>query len=160
MTSVYLVLSALTFANTNGPTIGVADPSRIVHVDGLVFRDANRNGLLEPYEDWRLPAVKRASDLVVRLEMADIFGLMLYSRAVYIDKTDELTEDQVRFLKNDRVRHVLVKKVKDARTAARWSNRVQSLCEGMSFGIPANNSSDDSRMSLPTTTDFTPVTAA
>ena len=62
MTSVYLVLSALTFANTNGPTIGVADPSRIVHVDGLVFRDANRNGLLEPYEDWRLTPEERARD--------------------------------------------------------------------------------------------------
>lgn len=142
MTSASLILAVLTFANGNGPAIGVVDPSRVVRADGLVFRDSNRNGRLDPYEDWRLPAAARAADLAARLEMTDIFGLMLYSRAVYIDKADELTEDQVRFLKDDRVRHVLVKKVKDARTAARWSNRVQSLCEGMSFGIPANNSSD------------------
>ena len=137
-----LLASVTTFANANGPTIGVADAARIVRADGCVFRDANRNGRLEPFEDWRRPATERAADLAARLEMADIFGLMLYSRAVYVEKTDELTAAQVTFLRDDRVRHVLVKKVRDARTAARWSNRVQELCEGLGFGIPANNSSD------------------
>ena len=49
--------------------------------------------------------------------MEDIFGLMLYSSAVYIEQTDELSDEQVKFLTDDRVRHILVKKVKDARTA-------------------------------------------
>lgn len=143
MTGLLVILTSVTtFANANGPTIGVADVARVVRADGCIFRDANRNGCLEPYEDWRRPAAERAADLAGRLELADIFGLMLYSRAVYVEKTDELTAAQVKFLRDDRVRHVLVKKVRDARTAARWSNRVQELCEGLGFGVPANNSSD------------------
>ena len=140
--AILAVSVAMTFANTNGPAIGVSSPTRIVRSGGCVFRDANRNGILEPYEDWRLSSEARASDLASRLDLADIFGLMLYSRAVYIEKNDELTNDQIKFLEEDRVRHVLVKKVKDALTAVRWSNRVQALCEGIGFGIPANNSSD------------------
>jgi beta-glucosidase len=28
----------------------------VVEADGLRFRDLNDNGVLDPYEDWRLPA--------------------------------------------------------------------------------------------------------
>lgn len=38
-----------------------------------------RNGMLDPYEDWRLPALKRAEDLASRLSVDEIAGLMLYS---------------------------------------------------------------------------------
>lgn len=127
---------------SGGPEISVADRSRFLRKDGFVFRDANRNGTLEPYEDWRLSAADRAADLVGRLQMKDIFGLMLYSRAVYLPESDALTPAQISFLRDDGVRHVLVKRVKDTRTAVRWSNRVQALCEGIGAGIPANNSSD------------------
>ena len=137
-----LVVAVMMFHQPNGPEIGVAEASRMIRIDGLNFRDANRNGRLEPYEDWRRPAADRAADLAARLELEDVFGLMLYSRSVYIEQTDELSDEQVRFLRDDRVRHVLVKAVRDARTAARWSNRVQEFCEGFGFGIPANNSSD------------------
>ena len=34
----------------------------ILTEDGYAFKDMNRNGVLDPYEDWRLPAETRADD--------------------------------------------------------------------------------------------------
>lgn len=146
---------------TMGPTLGYCRESgvKILNVGGLAFKDLNRSGTLEPYEDWRLPAHERATDLAARLTIDEIVGLMLYSGhqpipqrsgAVYGGKTFEqsgadpweITDVQRTFLVNDNVRAVLVTKVENPATAARWNNRVQALVESLGHGIPANNSSD------------------
>lgn len=36
---------------------------RLLTVDGYAFKDLNRNGRLDPYEDWRLTPEERAVDL-------------------------------------------------------------------------------------------------
>ena len=51
----------------------------ILTADGYAFKDLNRNGSLEPYEDWRLTAEERAEDLASRLTIEQIAGMMLYS---------------------------------------------------------------------------------
>ncbi len=48
----------------------------IVKADGLQFRDLNANGTVDPYEDWRLPAPKRAADLLGRMTLEEKAGLM------------------------------------------------------------------------------------
>ena len=40
---------------------------RLLAVDGYAFKDLNRNGLLDPYEDWRLTPEERAVDLAGQL---------------------------------------------------------------------------------------------
>ena len=62
----------------DGPTLGFTS-APILAVDGFVFKDLNRNGALDPYEDWRLPAEDRAKDLAAQLSIEEIAGLMLYS---------------------------------------------------------------------------------
>ena len=143
------------------PVLGYSPGSGvgIIMVDGLPFKDLSRNGRLEPYEDWRLPAEVRARDLASRLTVEQIAGLMLYSshqpvpntaRPVYGGKSFavsgakpwDLTDEQKAFLMNDNLRAVLVTKVESPEVAARWSNRVQAFVEGLGLGIPANNSSD------------------
>ena len=49
----------------NGQTIAYSPESgiSILTVDGYAFKDLNRNGELDVYEDWRLPAEVRAQDL-------------------------------------------------------------------------------------------------
>ena len=145
----------------SGPVLGYSPDSgvKIIVVDGLAFKDLSGNGVLEPYEDWRLPAKDRARDLASRLSIEEIAGLMLYSSHqpipqtagdVYGGKTFkdsgaqpwELTDVQKAFLKDDNVRAVLVTKVESPATAARWNNRLQAFVEGIGHGIPANNSSD------------------
>ena len=39
----------------------------VLELEGLRFRDLNGNGVLDPYEDWRLSAAERAADLVSRM---------------------------------------------------------------------------------------------
>jgi len=46
--------------------------------DGLEFRDLDHDGVLAPFEDWRLPASERARDLVGRLSIEEKVGLMLH----------------------------------------------------------------------------------
>src|ERR1700733_8765674 len=47
-------------------------------VDGLTFKDLDRNGKLDPYEDWRLPANVRAAGLVQRMSLEELAGLMAH----------------------------------------------------------------------------------
>ena len=131
---------------------------RIMTVDGLPFKDFLGTGRLVPYEDWRLAPEERARDLASRLSIDEIAGLMLYSPQNWLPmphdtyggrpfaesgmQASDLSDSQRQFLERDNVRHVLVGKVQDPETAARWSNNVQAFCEGRTHGIPANNSSD------------------
>ena len=65
-----------------GPALGYSTSSGVVILerDGLPFKDLNKNGTLEPYEDWRKPVEARAQDLASRLSQEQIAGLMLYSQ--------------------------------------------------------------------------------
>lgn len=149
----------------NGPELGYSKSSRVnlLIVDYYPFKDLNRNGSLDLYEDWRLPAEERAQDLASKMSAEQIAGLMLYSghqnvpasssgfsRGTYGSKPFEesgakpsdLTDQQIKFLNEDNLRHVLVVAVESPSIAVRWNNNVQSLVEGLGLGIPANNSSD------------------
>ena len=148
-----------------GKTLGYSPSSgvKILTVEGLKFKDLNRDGRLDKYEDWRLPARERATDLASQLSVEEIAGLMLYSAhqaipgaeagfgaATYGGKSlsesgarpSDISDQQHKFLVEDNLRHVLVTRVESPRVAAEWNNKVQSLCEGIGHGIPANNSSD------------------
>jgi beta-glucosidase len=129
-------------ANKGGATLGVgADmEERILYVRGFAFKDLNRSGRLDPYEDWRLPIEERITDLAARMSIEEIAGLMLYSLHQTISK--DLTDEQRRFLIEDNLRHVLITQVEDAPTAARWNNQAQALVEAIGLGIPINTSSD------------------
>jgi beta-glucosidase len=149
--------------NENGATLGVGS-APILTEQGLAFKDLNRNGVLDPYEDWRLPVEERARDLAARMSVEQIAGLMLYSQhqaipavgmgptrpATYGGKPFpesgarewDLSDQQKKFLTEDNVRHVLVTKVASPEVAARWNNGLQALAESIGLGIPANNSSD------------------
>ncbi len=65
----------------NGPALGYSPASgvRVLTVKGKAFKDLNRNGTLDPYEDWRLSPEDRAADLTGRLSREELAGLMLVS---------------------------------------------------------------------------------
>ena len=124
----------------NGPTLGLAT-APVLEKNGYAFKDLNRNGKLDVYEDWRKPAPQRARDLAAQLSIEEIAGLMLYSAHQAIP-APEITDAQQKFLQEDNLRHVLVTTVASPEVAARWNNNVQAFVEGLGHGIPANNSSD------------------
>jgi len=69
-------LEPVLFHNENGPTIGVTTCGVIVK-DGLYFKDMDNDGVLSPYEDWRLDDEVRAADMVKHLPLAQQAGLVL-----------------------------------------------------------------------------------
>lgn len=140
------------------PTSGVS----ILTVDRYAFKDLNKNGTLDKYEDWRLSVDERAADLASKMSIEQIAGLMLYSGHQRIPgggfgrggtysgkpyeesgaKASDLSDQQEEFLTNDNLRHVLLTSVESPEVAAQWNNNAQALVEGLGLGIPANNSSD------------------
>lgn len=148
-----------------GRTLGYSPASgvRILKVDGFSFKDLNRNGVLDPYEDWRLDVGTRAADLASQLPIEKIAGLMLYSmhQAVPTDSVgfwsstyngttldrshlphSAISDKQKKFLLEDNLRAVLVVRVESPRISAEWSNNLQAYTESLDFGIPVNISSD------------------
>lgn len=151
--------------NEGGKTLGYSASSgiKLLTVDRLAFKDLNKNGKLDKYEDWRLTADERAKDLASQMTVEQIAGLMLYSRhqsipggsrgfmaSTYNDKpfeesgakASDLSDQQKKFLTDDNLRHVLITMVESPEVAAQWNNNVQALVEGLGLGIPANTSSD------------------
>ena len=74
-------LAFKTVSNPNGPVLGYAPSAgtKLLTIEGHIFKDLNKNGKLDRYEDWRLSAVERAKDLAGKMTVEQIAGLMLYS---------------------------------------------------------------------------------
>ena len=147
-----------------GPTLGYSPASGVkILTDGnFAFKDLNKNGKLDVYEDWRVDIEDRIIDLANQLSKEEIAGLMLYSSHQPIPNTGgygvatyngknyaesganpwDLTDQQKKFLSEDNLRHVLITQVESPEIAAKWNNVAQAFVEGIGHGIPNNNSSD------------------
>jgi beta-glucosidase len=157
-----------------GITLGYAPSSgvKILKVGDLSFKDLNKNGTLDKYEDWRLPTDERAKDLSAKMSIEQIAGLMLYSahqaipareagfgRGTYNGKTlkesgglpSDLSDQQKEFLTKDQLRHVLITTVASPEVAATWNNNAQALVEANGLGIPVNTSSDPRHTAIAST---------
>ena len=78
-----------------GPTLGYTT-APILSVQGRAFKDLNRNGELDPYENWRRPAYERAVDLASRLTIEEIAaetGMEITAETV-AELTDGRGEDE------------------------------------------------------------------
>jgi beta-glucosidase len=152
--------------NEGGQILGYAPGSGITLIEksGFAFKDLNKNGELDSYEDWRLPVDERAMDLAKQMSVEQMAGLMLYSAhqsipsrgrgfgggATYNGQSfdasraeaSDLSDQQIKFLTEDHVRHVLITSVSSPADAALWNNKAQELVEGLGLGIPVNTSSD------------------
>lgn len=49
----------------------------LLRLDGLLFKDLNKNGRLDPYEDWRLSVESRVTDLIGQMTIEEKAGLMV-----------------------------------------------------------------------------------
>ncbi len=146
-------------------TLGYSSTSglNIIYKEGLPFKDLNKNGQVDIYEDWRRNVVERAKDLASKMTVDQIAGLMLYSRHQSVPvasagmfagtyegkaftesgkKASDLSDQQIAFLTTDNLRHVLMTSVQGPSIAATWNNNMQVLAEKLGMGIPVNISSD------------------
>jgi len=49
----------------------------IIEKHGLKFKDLNKNGKLDKYEDWRLTAEERSKDLLSKMSLEEKAGFMV-----------------------------------------------------------------------------------
>src|SRR6185503_7456113 len=72
-----IVSGASTAQSIAQPRLG-SRSALVVNQGALRFRDLNRNGVLDPYEDWRLAPETRARDLVRRMTLEEKAGAMMH----------------------------------------------------------------------------------
>lgn len=63
---------------TAQPILGFRS-AQILKIGSLQFKDLNKNGKLDAYEDWRLPYNVRANDLLSKMSVEEKVGFMLIS---------------------------------------------------------------------------------
>lgn len=75
----FTLVSYATFAQTpKQPKLG-SQGVPIIKSQGYEFKDLNKNGKLDQYEDWRLPNEARVKDLISQMTLEEKIGFMLIS---------------------------------------------------------------------------------
>ncbi len=118
--------------------------------DGLEFRDLDHDGVLAPYEDWRLTPRERANDLIGRMTLAEKVGLMLHGTLPSTDPVlgrvghgDEYNFDAAGSLVCEAHVSSLITRLSPSPMAfVEQNNALQSLAAAGRFGIPLSISSD------------------
>lgn len=125
----------------------------VLTVAGLRFKDANANGQLDPYEDWRLPVEQRVADLVGRMTLDEKAGLMLID-SLSAEAGGLASANAVNFIKNQNMTRFVLRNAVTAtpdgkagaglsgaqvlpREAAQFTNLIQEMAEASRLGIPA-----------------------
>lgn len=117
--------------------------------DGITFRDLNKNGKLDIYEDPRRPIEERVEDLLAQMTLEEKAGMMFQTmigmnkNGTILEKTGlwplPQTSDMIaRRLMN----HFNILEGSDPRHMAEWHNRIQKLAEQTRLGIPVTISTD------------------
>ena len=120
-----------------------------IQVGGLRFKDLDRNGKLEPYEDWRLSPSARARDLVSRMTLEEKAGMMMHGTArsggpmggVGVGASYD-TAAMGRLIRDIAANSFITRLRGDAATLATQNNALQQLAEGTRLGIPLTISTD------------------
>ena len=115
--------------------LGYTADTEILDVDGLKFKDLNKNGSLDVYEDWRKPVEERVNDLLAQMSATDKAAQMLHMTLVTL-KESWFTDLGVGFV----LAYTYL--ANGAEDAALKTNEVQSLSEASAFGIPVIFSMD------------------
>jgi beta-glucosidase len=110
--------------------------------EGIVFRDLNGNGTMEPYENPALAADERVADLLTRMILEEKAGLMMIS-ILETGQDGTLVEGAGLFraatsslIRDKRMNHFNALRLPGPRHAARWSNRLQDMAAETRLGIP------------------------
>lgn len=117
--------------------------------DGVRFRDLNHNGRLDPFEDPRLGVAERVDDLLARLGVEELAGLLFHT-VIEAGPDGELLAAPGRIAKSGSrevvvgklMNHFNVHALTGARQAAAWANRLQELACETPHSIPVTISTD------------------
>lgn len=120
-----------------------------LRIEGFTFRDLNKNGRLDPYEDKRRPIEERVEDLLSQMTIEEKAGMM-FQTMLGMNEDGTLVEEPGGFTQittsemmvGRLMNHFNVMQGTRPRLMAAWHNRVQKLAERSRLGIPVTLSTD------------------
>ena len=123
----------------DGETLGYSPDSGVtlIEQDGFAFKDLNKNGTLDVYEDWRLDDETRAVDLASKMTGEEIIPLMTHGGWSSFGST--VGDSDVDYIqKGGRAgTSRSAAGAGNTKTAVTWSNALQTLAESTgNYGIP------------------------
>lgn len=151
------LVATLAFTKTkisNDLPATVIAKSALIRVDGnFAYRDLNKNGKLDVYEDIRQPTEKRVQDLLKQMSLEEKAGMMFYPVALvnhdgsiaYHPANDMLSMMSVVVINEVEQKHIThfnLFNVPEPDTLAMWYNRIQQHSEQSRLGIPVTIASD------------------
>jgi len=122
----------------------------LLRVDGLQFKDLNRNGKLDVYEDWRKTPADRAADLVRQLSQEDLAGVIVHATLPAAGGPEARIgrgggydfEKAKTLIAGKRINTFITRLGGDPVMIATSANKLQEIAEEATFGIPVTISTD------------------
>jgi beta-glucosidase len=119
----------------------------------VAFRDLNKNGRLDVYEDPRAPIEARVEDLLGRMTLQEKAGMLFINGAAVnddgsLERKDDATAGigagliAAEQMSDQMMNHFNLWQMPSARVVAAWHNRLQGLAEQSRLGIPVTIASD------------------
>lgn len=143
MAALAIMLLAI-FISASYLPVGDAEPA--------VYRDLNKNGKLDPYENPMLSSEKRVEDLISQMTVAEkagqlfINGAEVWSGGVLDDRPNAGIFQSIpavpELIQQKHMTHLNVWTIPSAGDLATWVNEVQQMAEETRLGIPVTIASD------------------
>jgi beta-glucosidase len=123
----------------------------VIESDGLRFRDLNKNGALDNYEDSRRNTDERVNDILSQMTLEEKTGMMWHppigvgSEGEVLGKPNPAALNMVSswdVIINKKLNHFNLFSIPDSKNLARWYNEIQRIAEQTRLGIPVTISSD------------------
>jgi beta-glucosidase len=117
---------------------------------GFTFRDLNKNGKLDVYEDPRQPIEARVEDLLRQMTLEEKAGMLFINGSVV--NADGSIEDKsgdsgsggvaVKQIMDQKMNHFNLWGIPEVQVVATWHNKLQRFVEETRLGIPVTIASD------------------
>ncbi len=139
--------SAITTVSTKDQAELSTREVALIGVDGFEFRDLNKNGTLDPYEDWRSPAGERAADLLGRMTLEEKVGQIahgnIWPNAPFgAPATGYDLEAAEEVMSGGHITAFIPFATLNFLTFVEQNNAIQEMAERGRLGIPATISAD------------------
>ena len=132
----------------------LGEEAPVLEIDGNTYRDLNKNGVLDIYEDSSLSVDRRVEDLLMQMTLEEKAGLMFInligmsgdgSLSEGPDIGENVTlvlESNSTLIAKKKMNHFNIMQSPSARSIATWNNNIQKLAERTRLGIPVTIATD------------------
>ncbi len=122
--------------------------------DGVRFRDLNKNGLLDIYEDPRADIEARSDNLISQMNLEEKAGLMfitmigmnldgsVHEKPIFSEPLTFFLESNSAMVAGKKMNHFNIIQSTSPEAMVRWINNIQKLAERTRLGIPVTIATD------------------